>query len=151
RIVAEANARVERVIREIKEAQAEQQATRAARERLESFRREVGERLEQTTGPDAGVPAPGSATDESAPATPEVSGPVRVGDQVVLDDGTAAAEVLEIDGDQAVISFDSMRLRASVDRLRKVGGRRRQEVRLGSIQQSGLPALGARTRIDLRG
>src|SRR5690606_12972823 len=101
--------------------------------------------------PDAGVPAPGSATDESAPATPAVSGPVRVGDQVVLDAGTAAAEVLEIDGDQAVISFDSMRLRASVDRLRKVGGRRRQEVRLGSIQQSGLPALGARTRIDLRG
>ncbi len=150
RIVAEANARVERVIREIKEAQAEQQATRAARERLETFRREVGERLEQME-PDAGVPAPGSATDESAPATPEVSGPVRVGDQVVLDDGTAAAEVLEIDGDQAVISFDSMRLRASVDRLRKVGGRRRQEVRLGSIQQSGLPALGARTRIDLRG
>lgn len=169
RIVAEANARIERTIREIKEAQAEKEATRIARRELETFRQEVGERIEHADEPDAAeqradtptVNEPTHEVDEptSTPAGEEtaekpVGGPIEVGDQVVLDDGSTAAEVLELEDDEAVISFDSMRLRADLDRLKKVGGKRRQQVRVGTVEQStagGLSSLTARRRIDLRG
>ena len=54
---------------------------------------------------------------------------------------------------EAVISFDSMRLRANINRLRKVGGKRKQSVRVGRIEHSGgdVAALSARSRIDVRG
>lgn len=172
RIVAEANARIERTIREIKEAQAEQEATRSARRKLESFREEVNRRIAAADGSEAGTPAarpdetvrtesaeavsadtgmePADDAREGSPA----GGRIEVGDQVVLDDGSTTAEVLEIDEGEAVISFDSMRLRADVERLTKVGGKRRQQVRVGTIEQSrggSLSSFSARSRIDLRG
>ena len=82
-----------------------------------------------------------------------VAGVIAVGDQVVLDDGATAAEVLEIEDGEAVISFDSMRLRADISRLRKVGGKRKQQVRLGKVEKSGgeMSSLQAQSRVDLRG
>ena len=161
RIVASANARIERTIRQIKEAEADREATRQAREELEAFRANIGERKER-----AGLA--GSEAEEGGAEEPRResrkereprrrdradSRPIAVGDQVVLDDGATAAEVLEIEDDEAVISFDSMRIRADVSRLRKVGGKRKQQVRVGRIAKSGgeMSSLQAQSRIDLRG
>ncbi len=161
RIVREANARVERTIREIKEAQAEKEATRAARERLERFRASLGARREQDeqrrrveqarARRSPRTPRPASA--EGAPGPAAGHGPIREGDQVVLDDGTAAAEVLEIEGDDALVALGSMKMRVKLGRLRKVGGPRKQQVTVRQTASSGagLTAFRARTRVDLRG
>jgi DNA mismatch repair protein MutS2 len=71
----------------------------------------------------------------------------------VLDEASTTGEVLEIDGDEAVISLGSMRLRTDVGRLRKVGGKQRQQARVGRIEQGvgGISSLSAQRRIDLRG
>ena len=81
------------------------------------------------------------------------SGPLRAGDQVVLDGGATSAEVLEIEGDEAVIALGSMRLRTDLERLTKVGGPRRQQVtvRQPAGKASELAAVKAQRRIDVRG
>lgn len=159
RIVTSANARIEHTIREIREAEAEKEATQGARHELERFHEQVTARLGIETpsetpetafagGPEGSGPPEETAREEARP-----SGPIEVGDQVVLDDGSTAAEVLEIDRGEAVISFDRMRVRADIDRLRKVGGRRKQRVRLGRVESTGggTSRLSARRRLDLRG
>ncbi len=149
RIVSSANARIERTIRQIKEAGAEKEVTREARDELEAFRVEVGERKGEGEGwrrEEEVEPVP-------VPRAEGASAVIEVGDQVVLDDGSTAAEVLELEEGEAVISFESMRLRADVSRLRKIGGKRTQKARVGRVEKSGgeMSLLHAQSRIDLRG
>ena len=166
RIVSSANARIELTIREIKESEADREATRRAREELEAFRAKIGDRKAKPAAGEsiaeesiAGDPISEETRRESRTMRQPRRGdradsrPIAVGDQVVLDDGATAAEVLEIENDEAVISFDSMRIRADVSRLRKVGGKRKQQVRVGSITKSGgdMSSLHAQSRVDLRG
>ncbi|MEP0548348.1 MAG: endonuclease MutS2 [Rhodothermales bacterium] len=148
RIVGEANARVERTIREIKEAQAATDETRAAREQLEGFKQQV-ERKKQRKVRRTPKPKPDAVKVDG--------GPIRVGDQVRLDDGQTTGEVLEIDEKEAVVALGQMKVRAKLKRLTKVGGKRKQrvEVRAPRGERAGghtsMPALDAQRRVDVRG
>lgn len=143
RLVAEANARVERTIREIKEAQAEREQTRAARERLEGFRERVEARRTKAR---RRAPRPKPEAEARTEA-----GPIRVGDQVRLD-GSAVGEVLELSEREALVALGQMKVRARLERLAKVGGPRRQRVEVRAPSgRSSMPALEARSRIDVRG
>ncbi len=135
-LLREANARIERTIREIKEAQAERTATRAAREALERFRQRVREQRRKAR------PRP-SDTDEPRPT-------LAVGDQVVLDEGGAPAEVLALRDDEAVIAVGSLKMRVPISRLRRLNRAARRAQKRTTAPTS-LPALQARTRIDVRG
>jgi DNA mismatch repair protein MutS2 len=155
RIVGEANARVERTIREIKEAQAAKEETREAREKLEGFKVDVGQKKEKV---ERKRQRKVRRTPKLRPETVKVEGgPISVGDQVRIDDGNATGEVLELDGKEALVALGQMKVRAKVKRLIKVGGKRKQrvEVRSGSGGRSkgatAMPALDAQRRVDLRG
>jgi DNA mismatch repair protein MutS2 len=142
RIVREANAAVERTIREIREAEAAPEATRAAREALAEVRETVERQREKTERRARPKPPPSAPRER-----------IAVGDQVVLDGGTSVLEVLAIEGKEAVLAAGPIRLRAAFPRLLKVGGPQRQriEVRQVSAAPQGLAALGASTRLDVRG
>ncbi len=147
RIVARANARVERTIREIKEAQAEKEATRQAREKLEDFRDELADVHDHDAERLKARPEP------PAPKPKRAGGAIKVGDQVVVDDGSTTAEVMEVHGDEAVVALGSMRMRVDLDRLTRIAGRRKQQVVVRQVARSdsGIAATTARSRIDLRG
>lgn len=159
RLVGEANARIERTIREIKEAEAEKHATREAREALEAFKSELSrrrrgaERRLERRGTRGRPPEPASAAQAPVEPTGGSTGPIRVGDQVVLDGGSTAAEVIEVAGKEALIAVDSMKMRVKVDRLQKVGGPRKQRVTVRQLSSGGggLSSLSVRSRLDLRG
>lgn len=180
RIVQGANAQVERTIREIKEAQAEKALTQHAREELARYgehlqkksrnaerraKREQNRRTapstpsqanrSQTSGRTAGRTAGRTSrrADRRNGSSARTAGPLQAGDQVVLDGGQSAAEVLEIEGDEAVIALGSMRLRAGLERLTKVSGPRRQQVtvRQPAKQAGELAAVKAQRRVDVRG
>jgi DNA mismatch repair protein MutS2 len=138
RIVGEANAQVERTIREIRESEAAKETTREARQRLESFKESVETVRRQRTDKAAG------------PAPRRDGGPIEVGDQVVIDGGSTAAEVLELTGRDAVVAQGSMRLRVKAARLTRVGRKKQQTVSVRQVQ-SAVPVASARSRIDLRG
>ncbi len=153
RIVQDANKQIERTIREIKEAQAEKEATKAARARLEHFKETVEKRRSNVEKRQRRQqPKKRTRVDRPQHAAP-ADGSLSVGDQVVLDDGASAAEIFEIDGDEAVIAFGSMRTRVELGRLRKVGGPRPQQVTVRQVQHgpSDLIAVRARAEVDLRG
>ena len=174
RIVKEANAQVERTIREIKEAEAEREATKAAREQLEQFksslaqRREKAERRRRERAEKPSEPtARDLAREAKAPKRkkperngrrpaeppPPITGPIGVGDQVVLDGGQTVGEVLEIEGQEATVALGQMRMRAKLARLTKVGGKRQQQVTIRQTAGGGtdLAATRARMKVDLRG
>src|SRR5690606_31546611 len=149
-IVKEANAAVELTIREIREAEAEREATKAARARLEETRETIRRRKKnverrtekrvRTARPERAAPAP--------------SGPIQPGDQVRLDDGTATGEVIEVGAREALVAFGPMKTRARLSRLTKVGGPRPQRVEIKAPQperDAALPIMRVRTRIDVRG
>lgn len=153
RIIEQANAQVERTIREIKEAQAEREATRLARTELERLRHDI-EKRRKKVDQKRQVRRKAGARTESGEGQPARAGAIQVGDQVVLDGGSTVAEVLEIDGNDVAVAFDSMRMRVKLDRLQKVGGPRRQKVSIRHVQPatgSSLSVLTARSSIDLRG
>lgn len=155
RIVQGANALIERTIREIKEAQAEKEATREAREAFEEYREDVERRRERAEEEEAPFPPSEKAPEAPSPDEPVPSGPIEEGDRVVVDSGSTAAEVMEIEDGEAVVTLGSMRMRVALDRLTKVGKRREPEpsVRYTQVEgeETGLSSLSAQSRIDLRG
>ena len=165
RIVNNANARIEQTIREIKEAEAEKEATKKAREQFEQFRDDVESRrasveedVEEAAEPqeeEAPEPAPSANGAAAGARVPEKApGPIREGDQVVIDDGSTKGEVQDIDDGEAVVVLGSMHMRVDLDRLTRVGGPREQQVTVSQTQGGGssdIAALRASNRIDVRG
>ena len=146
-VVKQANAAVERTIREIKESQAGKEATRAARHALEAFKVDVADQYNQTR-------KKRKQQIDTPAKSRKGAGKFDVGDQVVLDDGNTHCEVLRIEGKEAVILSGAMQLRVKRDRLTRVGGKKKQQVKIkqyGTGPQPALSSLKAQTSIDLRG
>ena len=153
RIVGEANARVERTIREIKEAEAEREATRKARQRLEAYKDEVGESVDEVEEEleSLSQQEEPESPEHAAPST-DAGGPISVGDRVRLDGGSMTGEVQTLENGEAVITAGTMRMRVDKKRLTKVGGPTEQKVtvkRTGSASDVAISE--ARQSIDLRG
>ena len=125
------------------------------RDLLEDWQRSAVERRQAKRKQERLRREAGASARKQRAAQPEATanGHLHVGDQVVLDGGSTAAEVLEIEGNEALVTFGSMKMRVDVDRLSKVGGPRRQQVTVQQVSSgsSDLAALRARKDIDLRG
>ena len=149
-ILAEANAAVENTVREIKEAEAEAEATKHARHKLDEARERVRRRRKKVDGRQR----------QRQPAAPAdaVPGPLAVGDHVRLDDDGPTGEVLELDGAEALLALGALTSRVKTERLTKVGGpvkRGKTAVRTPGRARNGesrsAAVSTARVRVDLRG
>ena len=152
KILAEANAAVENTVREIKEAEAETEATRQAREKLDQARERVRRRKTKVDGRQK------KRQVSAKPPTPAAAGPIAVGDHVRLDADGPVGEVLELDGSEAVLALGALTSRVKVQRLTKVGGpmkRGRAPVRTPGRARNGESRSAvvstAAVRVDLRG
>lgn len=157
RILAEANAAVENTVREIKEAEAEREATQQARDKLDEARQRVERRkkkVDRRQNKRAAVTA--------KPPKPEAAGPIAVGDRVRLDSADAVGEVIELNGNEAVLALGALTSRVKLSRLTKVGGPATPSKRRGPVlrppgharrgEDTGTMAVStAQVRIDLRG
>jgi len=146
RIVEEANARIENTIREIKEAQAESDATQEARQQLEEYKEDLQARREEAAPErDETPPAQGDGTSQAVS-----DAPIAEGDQVVVDDGSTAVEVQEIEDGEARLMMGAMHMRVSLDRLTRVDGPDPEpESEAGGGTE--MTALEASPSIDVRG
>lgn len=138
-LVQEANARIERTIREIREAQAEKEATRRARQQLDTFRIKEVESLEgerdaeierkmekikrrqekKKNGPTPalrGGEASGFSTSQTGQLLPH-TGEFGEGLFVRIKGQTTVGRLLTIDGKTATVVFGQMRTQVKVDRL----------------------------------
>ena len=131
-LLQESNAKIENTIRTIKEAQAEKERTRTARQELTDFRqqiedenkaameekiarkmeklREKQERKKDKKSKQASLPA--------VQPVPKVI-PLQAGDYVRIKGQTSVGQIIEINGKNAVVMFGLMKTNVKADRLER--------------------------------
>ena len=135
-LLKESNAKIENTIRTIKEAQAEKERTKNARQELVDFKAQIDElekaelenkiaqkmerlREKQERKKDKkNKKAEQSATTPVAPAKPKVQ-PIGSGDFVKIKGQTSVGEVIDISGKNAVVRFGMIKTSVKVDRLER--------------------------------
>ncbi len=141
KIIAAANAQIENTIREIKEAQADKDRTRSARQQLQTFREEVGqmsqeeldayvekkrkqieerrkrhkERQEAKKAPLQTSPRGGRLSAAELPSSPGEG--LGVGASVRIKGQTSVGTITAIEGKQATVTFGMMRTLVDIKRL----------------------------------
>lgn len=129
-ILAEANARIENTIREIKEAQAEKEKTRAARQKFEQFKAELNEEPETDANDLVSRKLKQIAERkkrkqqrkkaEENQTQPATTSPIVVGDAVRLKGQNSVGEVLAVNGNNVTVAFGMLKSTVKSDRLEKV-------------------------------
>ena len=125
-LLAEANARIENTIREIKEAQAEKEKTRIARQKFEQFKTE----LEETPTVDDKISKKLKQINdrkkrkqqkrEESILQPTAHTVLMKGDSVRLKGQNSVGEVLSVNGNEITVAFGLLKSTVKADRLEKV-------------------------------
>lgn len=126
RLLTESNARIENTIREIKEAQAEKEQTKLARQSLRDFSSEISatqNENEKLAREMAKIKARNERKNkrqkEEKPKSFDKE-TIREGDLVRLKGQTSAGNVLSISGKQAVVAFGMIKSTIKLEQLEKV-------------------------------
>ncbi len=126
RLLTESNARIENTIREIKEAQAEKEQTKLARQSLRDFSSEISatqDENEKLAREMAKIKARNKRKNkrqkEEKPKSFDKE-TIREGDLVRLKGQTSAGNVLSISGKQAVVAFGMIKSTIKLEQLEKV-------------------------------
>lgn len=115
-LLTESNARIEKVIREIRQSQAEKERTKQVRRSLNEFRERV-ERKENETNERSKFRSPRKKK------KPQEKIMLFPGDAVRLKGQTVAGRILEIQGKKAWVVFGSIKSTVPIDKLEKVSQR----------------------------
>jgi len=131
RILQDSNAKIENTIRTIKEAQAEKEKTRQARQELTDFRQSIEDLVSQEEQDritrkmeklkekqDRKKNKKPTETKEQKPQI-KIEEPIKVGTSVKIKGQSSVGEVIEISGKSAVVAFGSIKSKVNLDRLEK--------------------------------
>ena len=111
-LIDKANSSIERTIREIKEAQAEKERTKEIRQELKKTKEEIAETAKKVSEPKKDCFGQRPRNDDQPT--------LKVGDTVCIDEMEIVGEIVAISDTDATILFDTVKLRTSPDKLRKV-------------------------------
>ena len=127
-LLQESNAKIENTIRTIKEAQAEKGRTRTARQELADFKQEVetidtaaleeqiARKMERLREKQKRKEERKNKKAETAPMQPKAK-PICTGDYVRIKGQTSVGQVLELNGQNAVVMFGLMKTNVKIERL----------------------------------
>lgn len=133
RMLQESNARIENTIRTIKEAQAEKEKTRQARQELTDFRTSLDalaskeheekiakkmEKLKEKQERKKNKKSELKAAVSSPSSAPKIV-PIAVGENVKIKGQTSVGQVMEISGKNATVAFGSIKTTVKIDRLER--------------------------------
>ena len=133
RLLQESNAKIENTIRTIKEAQAEKEKTRIARQELNEFREsmediekknteeKIARRMEKLREKQNRKKERKDKSQEvqSKPQTPKTES-IEIGCQVKMKGQSSIGDVLEINGKNVVVAFGMIKTTVKLDRLERV-------------------------------
>lgn len=124
-MIENSNQLIERTIKEIKESQADKEKTKELREKVKL----KSEELKKSTS-NLNDKKSKKITSKVQEFDEPLDMIIKLGDSVKIIDQNTIGEVTEIHEDEAVISFNSIKFRTSLDRLQKVSKKQtRQEIR----------------------
>ena len=154
-LLKEANSRIERTIKDIKEAQAEREATRSIRKNLETFKEQIVNKAGEK--PESKKKA--ANTKDKQEEVPQR--PFLVGDNVRLKGQTTIGQIVSVNGRQCQVAFGMIRTNLDLSRLEHVSRSQiRQEAQnsiVGGIHDPSVSdeirqrRLNFKHEIDLRG
>lgn len=121
-IMQGANARLEKAIREIREAEAEKQRTKNVRAELEEYRRSLSQDEETE---DASMPEllrkqrpRRQPKTERTPSQKQEKKELAVGDYVRMSDGGVVGTILSVEGKKAQVAFGALKMQVELSKLK---------------------------------
>jgi DNA mismatch repair protein MutS2 len=144
-IIESSNKAIEKTIREIKEGKADKKVTKEARQKLELKKENLKNKKEITA----------AKTSVTQNKKSEEQQPVP-GDWVTIKDSDIVGELISIDGDDALVNVNSVRLRTSASKLEKSSSGPKasstfKSSRQGIMHDINKKAVNFNLSIDLRG
>ncbi len=133
-LISDSNARIENTIRTIKEAQADREKTRLARQELTDFRASVEaittqekedkisrkmEKLREKQERRKDKKKQSPSGEGSSPVKTDKPAPLAVGSLVKIKGQSATGEILEMNGKNATVAFGSLKTMVRTDRLER--------------------------------
>lgn len=161
-IIENANKLIEKTIRDIKEAKADPVKTRAIRKEAErvkeALRKEIDE-FELKEGPKPVVPLKYTKPKRKPVEKNQTDPTIHIGDSVYIIDIQTVGEVSSINGDDVVVSFNSVSFRTSLKKLTKISKKEAKDVRRRGVRMDGGTLSEAlnqkisqfKTQLDIRG
>ena len=127
-LLAESNARIEQTIREIREAQAEREATLKVRNELKGFREQVGGTGREETGvtsqKEGTQQTPRKKVKKKQVPPEQKQAPKEVlpgvGDAVRMKGQTSVGEIMEVSGKKATVAFGMIKTTVPLEKLERV-------------------------------
>lgn len=120
-ILKSANARLEKAIRDIKNAEAEKEKTRQIRRELEDYKKSLNEPAEDTSVPDVLKPLKHKSRKSKTPVesskTTTTPKTMKTGDWVKMDASGSPGQIISISGKKAEVAFGALRTTVDLSRL----------------------------------
>ncbi len=140
-IMENANARIEEAVQKIVESQASKESIKEARESVSQERTSVDKKLRKT---------------RAKRNKPTDTDPPKPGDAVTLTDSDTTGELIEVNGKQAIVEVNGMRLKTKYKNLTKTEQKPEEKKKPAftltkSSYSDTLPASKASPRLDIRG
>ncbi|MBR6333320.1 MAG: Smr/MutS family protein [Bacteroidales bacterium] len=137
-IVESANKVIEKTIRDIKEAKAEAEKTKAARQNVATLKKELDKEIEsieheEVLKPLVPIKVKNKKPKELKPEVVADEKPITVGDAVFLADMQITGEVMKIQGGEATITFNGITLKTDLSKLVKISKKEAREVQRGHV------------------
>ena len=153
-VLRQSNREIENTIRQIKEAQADKEKTRKVRATLETAKKKLEKSLSEPS--EVKKKTKKKQKETPVPEKKEVlSGPLRPGDFVKVKESGSVGELLSVEGKEAVVSVNDIRLRISTDKLEKTGRspakKKQKRSYSGVMQDINEKAAQFTLTLDLRG
>ncbi len=159
-IIDSANKMIEKTIRDIKEAKAETNRTKEIRENVKNLKTELSKEIESIEKVDIIKPfIPTKVPAQKTPPKPIPDTKIKVGDFVLMTDTQTTGEVTKLKGEDITITFNSISLRTTIDKVVKVSKKEVRAAKRGGSQFEGGTLSDAMNRkvsqfshtLDLRG
>jgi len=159
-IIESANKMIEKTIRDIKEAKAETNRTKEIRENVKKLKTELSKEIESIEKVDIIKPIlPTKVPTQKTTPMPIPETKIKVGDFVLMTDTQTTGEVTKLKGEDITITFNSISLRTTIDKVVKVSKREVRTAKRGGTQFEGGTLSDAMNRkvsqfsntLDLRG
>jgi DNA mismatch repair protein MutS2 len=159
-IIDSANKMIEKTIRDIKEAKAETNRTKEIRENVKNLKTELSKEIESIEKVDIIKPfLPTKVPTQKTTPKPIPEAKIRVGDFVLMTDTQTTGEVTKLKGEDITITFNSISLRTTIDKVVKVSKKEVRTAKRGGTRFEGGTLSDAMNRkvsqfshtLDLRG